>query len=142
MCEQPASEDWNVYYIGYSLSHLSGQLIKYLIKIFQEAMESMIKLKFASPPVRYLKNNYAHNNSKKTKVGHMYILDFRFKKKAVTFCVFITIGRVQILHYFHFKCNTSQLSNKNDQEMILFSNKSLLDDTRIQICVLELLASV
>ena len=107
MCEQPASEDWNVYYIGYSLSHLSGQLIKYLIKIFQEAMESMIKLKFASPPVRYLKNNYAHNNSKKTKVGHMYILDFRFKKKAVTFCVFITIGRVQILHYFHFKCNTS-----------------------------------
>ena len=60
MCEQPASEDWNVYYIGYSLSHLSGQLIKYLIKIFQEGKESMIKLKFASPPVRYLKYNSVH----------------------------------------------------------------------------------
>ena len=45
-----------------TLSHLSGQLIKYLIKIFQEGKESMIKLKLASPPVRYLKDNSALDN--------------------------------------------------------------------------------
>ena len=46
------SGDWNVYYIGYSHS-----LIKYLIKIFQGEQESRNELKFASPPVRYLKDN-------------------------------------------------------------------------------------
>ena len=51
MCEQPASEDWNVYYIGYSLSHLSGQLIKYLIKFLQGAKENTNELTFASPPL-------------------------------------------------------------------------------------------
>ena len=45
-----------------TLSHLSGQLIKYLIKIFQEGKESMIKLKLASSPVRYLKDNSVHDN--------------------------------------------------------------------------------
>ena len=45
------SGDWNVYYIGYSLSHLSGQLIKYLIKFLQGAKENTNELTFASPPL-------------------------------------------------------------------------------------------
>ena len=45
------SGDWNVYYIGYSLSHLSRQLIKYLIKFLQGAKENTNELTFASPPL-------------------------------------------------------------------------------------------
>ena len=60
------SEDWNVDYIGYSHSP-PGQLIKYLIKIFQEEKENMNELMFASPPGRYLKDIIQkHISGKKT----------------------------------------------------------------------------